>query len=132
VIVDDIVDTAGTLCAAASAVRQAGALRVLACITHPVLSGPAPERIRDSALDEVVVTDTIPSHERAIRKMHVLSVAPLLGEAGRRTNEEARISALFVGREAVRWRRSKSRSTVAGGRARDRRAGSAVRGSSLR
>ena len=96
VIVDDIVDTAGTLCAAASAVRQAGALRVLACITHAVLSGPAPERIHDSALDEVVVTDTIPNHERAIRKMHVLSVAPLLGEAVRRTHAEDSISSLFV------------------------------------
>lgn len=97
VIVDDIVDTAGTLCAAASAVRHAGARRVIACITHAVLSGPAPARIRDSALDEMVVTDTIPqTGTGGLDKIHVLSVAPLLGEAVRRTHSEDSISSLFV------------------------------------
>jgi ribose-phosphate pyrophosphokinase len=98
VIVDDMVDTAGTLCAAARAVRDAGAPTVLAVATHAVLSGPAIERLADSAIDELVVTDTIPLGEKAKRlsKLRVLSVAPLLGEAIRRTHEEASISSLFV------------------------------------
>jgi len=98
VIVDDMVDTAGTLCAAARAVREAGAPTVLACATHAVLSGPAIQRLAESALDELVVTDTIPLSAEAARlaKIHVLTVAPLIGEAIRRTHEEDSISSLFV------------------------------------
>ncbi len=99
VIVDDMVDTAGTLCAAAEAVHRAGATSVIACATHPVLSGPAIERLeKATALDELVVTDTIPLRPEAakVAKLRVLSVAPLLGEAIRRTHEEDSISSLFV------------------------------------
>ena len=98
VIVDDMVDTAGTLAAAAEAVRGAGAPLVLACATHPVLSGPAIPRLAHSSIDELIVTDTIPLRPEATKlaKLHVLSVAPLLGEAIRRTHEEASISSLFI------------------------------------
>ena len=97
VIVDDMVDTAGTLSAAAAAVRAAGAPIVLACATHPVLSGPAMARLTASSIDELVVTDTIPLRgDNPSSKIRVLSVAPLLGEAIRRTHEEASISSLFV------------------------------------
>jgi ribose-phosphate pyrophosphokinase len=95
VIVDDMVDTAGTLSAAAAAVRAAGAPMVLACATHPVLSGPATSRLAASSIDELVVTDTIPLRGGSA-KIRVLSVAPLLGEAIKRTHEEASISSLFV------------------------------------
>jgi len=97
VIVDDIVDTAGTLAAAATALRQAGATEVMACCTHPVLSGPAPQRVEESGLAELIVTDTIPlrAEMASSRKLKVLSVAPLLSEAIRRTHEEESISSLF-------------------------------------
>jgi ribose-phosphate pyrophosphokinase len=99
VIVDDMVDTAGTLCAAAAAVRRAGVPLVLACATHAVLSGPAVERLEESAdIDELIVTDTIPLNSKAARvgKIRVLSVASLLGESIRRTHDEDSISSLFV------------------------------------
>ena len=98
VIVDDMVDTAGTLCAAAAAVREGGAPLVFACATHPVLSGPAIARLANSSLDELIVTDTIPLRPEAAKvgKLRVLSVAPLLGEAIRRTHDEASISSLFI------------------------------------
>jgi len=98
VIVDDMVDTAGTLSAAADAVRGAGAPLVLACATHPVLSGPAIPRLAQASFDELIVTDTIPLRPEATKlgKLRVLSVAPLLGEAIRRTHEEASISSLFI------------------------------------
>src|SRR6185369_1723479 len=97
VIVDDMVDTAGTLCAAAVAVRAAGAPVVLACATHAVLSWPAMARLSASSIDELVVTDTIPLRGDApSSKIRVLTVAPLVGEAIRRTHEEASISSLFV------------------------------------
>ena len=98
VIVDDMVDTAGTLCAAAKAVREAGAPMVMACATHAVLSGEAVDRLAASALDELVVTDTIPLHARAAEspKITVKSVAELLAEAIRRTHNEDSISNLFV------------------------------------
>jgi ribose-phosphate pyrophosphokinase len=97
VIVDDMVDTAGTLSAAADAVRKAGAPIVLACATHPVLSGPAMDRLAKSSIDELIVTDTIPLRsDKPSSKIRVLSVAQLLGEAIRRTHEEASISSLFV------------------------------------
>ena len=90
VIVDDIVDTAGTLIAAAEAVRRAGATSVLACCTHAVLSGEAAEGIRNSALEELVVTDTIPLRPEAAKcdKIQVRTVAGLIGEAVRRIHEE--------------------------------------------
>lgn len=97
VIVDDIVDTAGTLAAAAHALRAAGATEILACCTHPVLSGPATQRIDASVLGDMVVTNTIPLRSEAQRceKIKVLSVAPLLSEAIRRTHCEESISSLF-------------------------------------
>jgi ribose-phosphate pyrophosphokinase len=97
IIVDDIVDTAGTLGAAARALREAGATEVYACCTHPVLSGPAIERIEESVLKELIVTDTIPLRPDAhgCEKIRVLSVARLLGEAIRRTHNEESISSLF-------------------------------------
>ena len=98
VIVDDMIDTAGTLCAAAEAVRGAGAPLVFACATHPVLSGPAIARLAKSNIDELIVTDTIPLRPEAAKlgKLRVLTVAPLLGEAIRRTHDEASISSLFI------------------------------------
>ncbi len=98
VIVDDIVDTAGTLVAAAEAVQRAGARAVLACCTHAVLSGSAVTRLDGSALEELVVTDTIPlrPEAQASRKIEVRSVATLIGEAVRRIHDEESVSDLFV------------------------------------
>jgi ribose-phosphate pyrophosphokinase len=98
VLIDDMVDTAGTLCQAASVLKQRGAVRVVAYITHPVLSGPAVDRISKSALDEIVVTDTIPLNEaaRACRKIRQLSVAELLAETLRRINESDSVSSLYL------------------------------------
>lgn len=97
IIVDDIVDTAGTLATAAGALKASGATEVIACCTHAVLSGPAIERIQDSALSSLVVTDTIPLRPAALAcsKIKVLSVARLLAEAIRRTHREESISSLF-------------------------------------
>jgi ribose-phosphate pyrophosphokinase len=98
VLVDDMVDTAGTLAAAAAALKESGARAVMACCTHPVLSGEAITRIEQSALTQLIVTDTIPLTPRAqsCSKIKVLSVAHLLGEAIRRTHDEESISSLFV------------------------------------
>ncbi|WP_305042600.1 ribose-phosphate pyrophosphokinase [Geoalkalibacter sp.] len=97
-IVDDMIDTAGTLCQAAQALKGRGAGRVFACATHPVLSGPALERIDQSSLEEVVITNTIPVGDKASRcaKLRVLSVAPLLAEAIRRIHDDESVSSLFV------------------------------------
>ena len=96
VIVDDMVATAGSLVEAVDAIKKAGALNVYAAITHAVLCGPAVERIKKSALKELVVTDTIPiPKDRANPKIKVLSVAPLLGEAIKRIHNEESISVLF-------------------------------------
>ena len=97
-IMDDMVDTANTLCEAANALKEKGAARVVAYCTHPVLSGPAIERIGNSALDELVVTDTIPLREeaRACKKIRQLSVAELMAETMRRINAEESVSSLFV------------------------------------
>jgi ribose-phosphate pyrophosphokinase len=98
VLVDDMVDTAGTLCHAAKALKDHGARSVAAYITHPVLSGPAVDRIAASALDELVVTDTIPlrDHARACRKIRQLSVAGLLAETMRRIRDEESVSSLYI------------------------------------
>jgi ribose-phosphate pyrophosphokinase len=98
VLVDDMVDTAGTLCHAAKALKDHGAKRVVAYITHPVLSGPAVDRIEASALDELVVTDTIPLREnaQACRKIRQLSVAGLLAETMRRIRDEESVSSLYL------------------------------------
>src|SRR3989454_12067045 len=98
VIVDDMVDTAGTLSAAAEAVRGAGAPPVLACATHPGLSRPPLPRLAQASFDELIVTDTIPLRPEATKldKLHVLSVATLLGEAISSTQEEASINSIFI------------------------------------
>lgn len=96
-LVDDMVDTAGTLCNAADALKARGAVKVVAYCTHPVLSGRALANIRESALDELVVTDTIPLGEeaRAIDKIRQLTISDLLAESIRRVSNEESISALF-------------------------------------
>lgn len=97
VIVDDIVDTAGTITQAASALLARGAKRIYASCTHPVISGPAIKRLDESPIEEVVVTNTIPLDERrSSKKLIVLSVAPLLAEAIHRIHEGASVSSLFV------------------------------------
>jgi ribose-phosphate pyrophosphokinase len=97
VIVDDMVATAGSLVEAVDAIKKAGAMDVYAAITHPVLCGPAIERLERSALKELVVTDTIPiPEEKMIKRIKVLSVASLLGEAIKRIHEEESISVLFT------------------------------------
>jgi len=98
VLIDDLVDTAGTLCAAGRTLKEQGANRVVAYITHPVLSGPAVERIEGSALDELVVTDTIPLNDAASAcgKIRQLSVAELLAESVRRISDAESLSSLYV------------------------------------
>jgi len=98
VIIDDMVDTAGTLCQAAAALKADGAEQVVAYITHPVLSGPAVSRITESSLDEIVVTDTIPLSEEAeaCSKIRQLSTAELLAETMRRISDEESVSSLYV------------------------------------
>ncbi|MEG0911314.1 MAG: ribose-phosphate pyrophosphokinase [Ruthenibacterium sp.] len=97
VIVDDMIDTAGTLCNAAAAIAARGAKSVSACATHAVLSGPAVERIQNSALQEVVLLDTILlPEEKRIDKIKILSVAPMLAEAVARIYSDKPVSTLFV------------------------------------
>ena len=98
VIMDDMVDTAGTLCKAAQALKDHGAKRVLAYCTHPVLSGSAVERIADSALDELVVTDTIPLSDAAAAcgRIRRVSIAELLAETMLRISNEESVSSLFI------------------------------------
>jgi len=96
IIIDDIIDTAGTITLAANALVEAGARDVYACCTHPVLSGPAIERIANSKIRELVVTNTIPlPSEKRIDKIKILSVAPIIGEAIIRVHEELSVSKLF-------------------------------------
>ena len=98
IILDDMIDTAGTLTQAAGALKQNGAAMIYAAATHGVLSGPAIDRINGSVIEEVLLTDTIPLGERADRtsKIKVLSVAPLLAEAIRRIHEDESVSSLFT------------------------------------
>ena len=97
IIIDDIVDTAGTMCSAALELKKSGATSVRAYITHPVLSGPAIENIMHSELDEVVVTDTIPLSETAknCKKIRLVSLAHMLSQAMKRVNIEESVSSLF-------------------------------------
>lgn len=98
VLVDDLVDTAGTLCQAAGALKDAGALKVVAYVTHPVLSGSAIDNISNSRLDELVVTDTIPLQDaaRACPRIRQLSVAEMMAETLRRIHTEESVSQMFV------------------------------------
>lgn len=98
VLMDDMVDTANTLCEAAAALKERGAIRVAAYITHPVLSGKAIERIQNSVLDELVVTDTIPLRDEAAAcaKIRQLTTAGLLAETIRRISSEDSVSSLFI------------------------------------
>lgn len=97
-LVDDIVDTGGTLCQAAQALKEHGAATVSAYCTHPVLSGPAIKNIETSAIDEIVVTDTIPLHTVAAqcRKIRQLSLSDMLAQTIRRVNEEESVSSMFM------------------------------------
>jgi len=98
ILLDDMIDTAGTVVQAATALREEGALEVSVCATHAVLSGPAIERIEASAIQELVVTDTIPLHDaaKACSRIKILSVAGLLSEAVRRIYYNDSISSLFI------------------------------------
>ncbi len=98
VILDDLIDTAGTVVQAAEALGDAGATDVSVCCTHPVLSGPAIDRINDSNIKEVIVTDTIPLHEKAksCKQINVLSVSELLSEAVKRIYYNDSVSSLFI------------------------------------
>jgi len=98
IIIDDLVDTAGTLCQAAKALKDHGARAVVAYATHPVLSGPAIDRINASAIDELVVTDTIPlgNKAEASDRIRQLSVAEMLAETLRRVHREESVSSLYV------------------------------------
>jgi ribose-phosphate pyrophosphokinase len=97
ILLDDMVDTAGTLVQSAEALRKKGAKRIFALATHAVLSGPAIERLEKSAIEELVITNTIPlGAKSACRKLRVLSVAGLLGEAIKRIHFQDSVSSLFV------------------------------------
>ena len=98
ILLDDMIDTAGTVVQSARALKEAGAVEVSVCCTHPVLSGPAIERIEQSDLKEVVVTDTVPLHEKAkaCGRIKVLSVSGLLSEAVRRIYYNDSVSSLFI------------------------------------
>jgi ribose-phosphate pyrophosphokinase len=97
-IVDDIIDTAGTLVKSAEAIMKKGAQNVFACCTHPVLSGPAVQRINESCLEQVVVTNSIPLSPQGAqsKRIQVLSVAELLGKAIKSIHEETSVSSLFI------------------------------------
>ena len=97
VLIDDMIDTAGTICQAAKVLKERGARTVLAVTTHPVLSGPAIRRLSESVIDQVIVTNTIPLNEeaRSCDKIKVLSVAPLFAEAIRRIHDLNSVSSLF-------------------------------------
>jgi ribose-phosphate pyrophosphokinase len=97
-VVDDIIDTAGTLVKTVEALKEKGAVKVYACATHPVLSGPAVERIEKSQLEEVIVTNTIPlsSEKRKCKKIRTLTVAGLLAEAVQAIHDETSVSGLFI------------------------------------
>jgi ribose-phosphate pyrophosphokinase len=98
IILDDMIDTAGTVLQGVNALKEAGALEVSVCCTHPVLSGPALDRLEGSDIREVIITDTIPLTDRAkaFKKIKVLSVSGLLSEAVRRIYYNDSVSSLFI------------------------------------
>jgi ribose-phosphate pyrophosphokinase len=98
IVPDDIIDTAGTLCNAAKALKDSGASKVSAYITHPVLSGPAIERISNSEIDELVVTNSIPLTKdgQKCSKIRVISIAPIISECIKRLSNEESLSAVFL------------------------------------
>ncbi len=97
-LVDDMIDTAGTICAAAQTLKDHGAAKVIAAATHPILSGPAVERLNASPFEEIIVTNTLPiSDEVNIPKLTVLSIAPLIAEAIRQIFEDGSVTSLFDG-----------------------------------
>lgn len=96
ILLDDIVDTAGTLCKDAEALKKFGAQRIFAACSHGVLSGPAVERINQSSIEELMISNSIPLNGKTISKVKVLSVAPLLAEAIKRIHEDQSVSQLFV------------------------------------
>jgi len=96
VIIDDIIDTAGTIVAAADMLISKGAKSVIAACTHPVFSGPAVERLKNSSIQEVIATNTIPVDVKEFDKLTVISVAELIGEAIKRINIESSVSSLFI------------------------------------
>jgi len=97
-ILDDMIDTGGTITQAVTALKDKGAKQIIAACTHAVLSGSAVEKVNNSAIENLIVTDTIPLNSKKDQssKVTVLSIAPLLGEAIRRIHEESSISSLFV------------------------------------
>jgi len=95
-MVDDIIDTAGTICNAAALLKERGAVKIFACATHGVLSGPALERLEHSAIDSVILTDTIPLPEsKKSAKIVQLSIAPLFAEVILRIHNDRSVSSLF-------------------------------------
>ena len=93
-----MIDTAGTICAAAQTLKDHGAAKVIAAATHPILSGPAAKRLNESAFEEIIVTNTLPiSDDLNIPKLTVLSIAPLIAEAIRQIFEDGSVTSLFDG-----------------------------------
>jgi ribose-phosphate pyrophosphokinase len=98
ILVDDMIDTAGTICGAAKLLKERGAARVIACATHPLFSGPAAQRLRDSVIEKVVVTNTLPIPEpRRSDQLVVLSIAPIIASALRAVFEDTSVSEIFRG-----------------------------------
>ena len=95
IIVDDIIDTAGTLVAAANLLINKGAKRIIACATHGIFSGPAIERLMNAPIEKVIVTNTLPVYEKQFSKLEIVSIAPLIAEAIKRVHEGASVSSLF-------------------------------------
>jgi len=96
ILIDDMIDTAGTITQGADALKKFGAKDVYACCTHPILSGPAIERIQNSVIKELIVTDTVPlAPEKMIDKIKIRSVAPVFGEAIQRIYKNISVSKLF-------------------------------------
>jgi ribose-phosphate pyrophosphokinase len=102
ILIDDMIDTAGTICGAAALLKERGAKRVIACATHPLFSGPAAERLRDSVIETVVVTNTlpVPPEKRPGDKLVVLSIAPIIASALRAVFEDESVSEIFRGENA--------------------------------
>ncbi|MDN6812385.1 MAG: ribose-phosphate diphosphokinase, partial [Acidipropionibacterium jensenii] len=96
ILVDDMIDTAGTICQAAKALKEHGAAKVIAAATHPVLSGPAADRINASPIEELIVTNTLPTPDGVhIPKMTVLCIAPLIAKAIQQVFEDGSVAQLF-------------------------------------